>query len=62
MSDKELPQFSTLEVDDDLAESGLNNPVLISALVSTFLTHPETVEDTTSLCDLTILNKSFEVP
>ena len=53
VSDK-VPQFSALEVDADLVECALNNPVLMIALLITFLTHPETV---IGLCDLTILNK-----
>lgn len=49
MSEKEVPRFSTLEVGTDLAECALDNPVLMPALLSTFLTHPEIVEDTLGL-------------
>ena len=49
MSGKAVPQFSTVEVGTDLAECALDNPVLMPAFLSTFLTHPETVEDTIGL-------------
>lgn len=54
MSDKEVPQVSSREVDVNLLECALNNPALMLALLNTFLTHPETAEDATSHCGITI--------
>ena len=49
-----------LEVDADLVEWPLNMSVLIPDLLSTFFSHPDTVEETTGLCGLKVLNKSWE--
>lgn len=57
MSHKEIPK----EVDIDLAECALNNPVLMHNLLSTFLTHSEIVEDDKGLCGIPLLRKSFQM-
>ena len=53
MSHKETP----LKPDVDLVECTLNNSVLMSNLLTSFLTHPEIAEDAKGVCSLTKLNK-----
>lgn len=53
MSHKETP----LKPDVDLVECTLNNSLLMSNLLASFLTHPEIAEDAKGVCSLTKLNK-----
>ena len=54
------PLKSALEIDADLVEWALKVLMSIPAFYRIFFNQPEIVEDTTGLCGLTKLSKSWE--